>query len=91
MRPLLAWLSGDPTDTSPAAAEAVRVAEEVGNPSSLMLALEAQALTHLTAGQPDDAAAACKRALTVARGEAERSLRGGFGACTPRPGSLRGR
>jgi adenylate cyclase len=67
MRPLLAWLSGDGTDTSAAAAEAVRVAEESGNPASLMVALEGQALTHLMAGRPADAAAACERALTVAR------------------------
>jgi class 3 adenylate cyclase/tetratricopeptide (TPR) repeat protein len=67
MRPLLAWLSGDLADTSPAAAEAVRIAQESGNPASLMLALEGQALTHLKAGHPADAAAACERALTVAR------------------------
>ena len=67
MRPLLAWLSGDLTDTSPSAAEAVRVGEDSGNPASLMLALEAQALTHLKAGHPADAVAACEGALRVAR------------------------
>ena len=67
MRPLIAWLSGDATDTSPATAEALRLAEASGNPASLMLALEGQALTHLTAGHAIEAVAACEQALTVAR------------------------
>ena len=65
--PLLEWLSGDDADTSAQAAEAVRVAEESGNPVSLVLALEGQALSHLTAGQPAEAVAASERALAVAR------------------------
>jgi class 3 adenylate cyclase len=65
--PLLAWLSGDGGDTSTSAVEAVRVAEESGNPASLMLALEAWALSQLMAGRPAEAAAACERALAVAR------------------------
>jgi tetratricopeptide (TPR) repeat protein len=66
MLPLLAWLSGDQSDTSAAAHEAVRVAEEAADVASLVLALEASALTHLMAGRPADATAACERALAVA-------------------------
>jgi hypothetical protein len=65
--PLLAWLSGDGGDTSISAVEAVRVAEESGNPASLVLALEARALSHLMAGRPAEAATTCERALAVAR------------------------
>jgi tetratricopeptide (TPR) repeat protein len=67
MLPLLAWLSGDGTDTLPAAAEAVRVAEESGNPASLVVALEGLALAHLMGGRPSEAATACERALAIAR------------------------
>jgi tetratricopeptide (TPR) repeat protein len=65
--PLLAWFSGDGGDTFVSAVEAVRVAEESGNPASLVLALEAKALSHLMAGQPAEAATTCERALAVAR------------------------
>jgi tetratricopeptide (TPR) repeat protein len=65
--PLLAWLTGDDTDTSIEADEAVRIAEETDNPTSLVLSLEGLALTHLIAGRPGDAATACERALAVGR------------------------
>jgi hypothetical protein len=65
--PLLAWLTGDDTDTSIEADEAVRIAEETDNPTSLVLSLESLALTHLIARRPIDAATACERALVVGR------------------------
>jgi adenylate cyclase len=65
--PLIAWLNGEDTDTSAAAGEAIRLAEETGDVASLVLALEASALTHLMARRPADAAEACERALAVAR------------------------
>jgi tetratricopeptide (TPR) repeat protein len=63
----LAWLTGDLSDTTDAAAEAVRLGEETGNTLTLVLALEGQALSHLVAGQPAAAAAACERALAIGR------------------------
>jgi adenylate cyclase len=67
--PHLAWLTGDGTDTSIEADEAVRIAEETDNPTSLVLSLEGLALTHLIAGRPVDAATACERALTMGRAQ----------------------
>jgi tetratricopeptide (TPR) repeat protein len=67
LRAHLSWLGGAGTDTSAEAEEAVRIAEETGNPTSLVLALEASGLTHLIGGRPVDAIAACERALAVAR------------------------
>jgi adenylate cyclase len=68
MLPLLAWLSGsDQYDSQSAAAEAVQLAEETGNAASLMLALEATALTHLMAGEAAEAVEACERGLAAAR------------------------
>ncbi len=67
MLPLLAWLTGDLSDTTAPAAEAVRLGEETGNSLTLVLALEGQALTDLMAGRPAAAAAACERALAVGR------------------------
>jgi class 3 adenylate cyclase/tetratricopeptide (TPR) repeat protein len=64
--PLLAWLSGDRGDTSAAVVDAVKVAEESGNPASLVLALEAAALSHLMAGRAAEAANLCERALALA-------------------------
>jgi tetratricopeptide (TPR) repeat protein len=65
--PFLAWFTGDGVDTSTPAAEAVKVAEETGNPASLIVSLEGLALTYLMTGRPADAAAACERALAVGR------------------------
>ena len=65
--PLVAWLVGGCEDVSARAVEAVRVAEETGNPGSLVLGLEALALTHLMAGQPVQGVGACARALAVGR------------------------
>lgn len=65
--PLIAWLSGDEADTSAFAVEAVKVAEESGNPASLVLALEAGALSHLMAGAATEAAVMGERALAIAQ------------------------
>jgi tetratricopeptide (TPR) repeat protein len=65
--PQLAWLTGEQHDTSALAAEAVQLAEETGNVVCLVLALEASAVAHLTAGRPGEAVAACERALAEAR------------------------
>jgi adenylate cyclase len=68
MLPLLAWLSGDIREESQSAAEeAVRVAEDTGNPASLVLALEGAALCHLMTGQAPEAVAACEQGLAVGR------------------------
>jgi tetratricopeptide (TPR) repeat protein len=64
---LLAWLSGEGRDTSASAQEAIRLAEDTGNVSSLVIGLEATAIAHLVVGQPDEAVAACERALAVGR------------------------
>ena len=67
LRPLLAWLSAEPGDALPGAAEAVHLAEQTGNASSLVLGLAGLALAHLAAGQPTEAVAAGRRALVEAR------------------------
>jgi class 3 adenylate cyclase len=68
--PLLAWLTGDLSDTTAPAAESVRLAEETGNALTLVLALEGQALTDLMAGRP--AAAAADESVEVARRQGAR-------------------
>jgi tetratricopeptide (TPR) repeat protein len=65
--PLVAWLTGDGSDTSSPADEAVRVGEETGNVASLVLALEGRALSDLSTGRAAEAAAACEQALAVGR------------------------
>jgi class 3 adenylate cyclase/tetratricopeptide (TPR) repeat protein len=69
MLPLLAWLTGDDPSCSAPATEAVRVAEETENPASLVMAFQGLALSHLVAGHPGEAVAACEQALAVARGK----------------------
>jgi hypothetical protein len=51
------------------AAEAIRVAEETGNPAALVMALEGMALGHLVARNSAEAVVAAQRALTMARKE----------------------
>ena len=65
--PHLAWLRGEDDHSVEPAEEAVRIGEESGNLTSLVLALDGLALAHLMEGRPAEAAAACERALTVAR------------------------
>jgi tetratricopeptide (TPR) repeat protein len=67
MLPLVAWLKGEETDTSAAAGEAVRLAEETGDVVTLVMALESMALSHLAAGRPAEAADVCEHALAAAR------------------------
>jgi|GEM_PF-4694758 len=43
----------------------MRLAEETGNPFTRAVALEGLALTHLVAGHPLEAAAACQRAHSL--------------------------
>ena len=62
----LAWLSGD-GDGLTSAAEAVRISEETGNITGLVLGLESTALSELAAGRPSRAVAACERALREMR------------------------
>lgn len=61
----LGWLAGTEVDMGPAA-ECVRLAEDTRNMPGLVLGLESVALAHLGAGRPEDAAAACRRALDEA-------------------------
>jgi adenylate cyclase len=68
-RPFLAWLTGDTEPHLADAAEAVRLAEQTGNPAALVMALEGTALGHLVARNSADAIAASRRALTLAREE----------------------
>jgi tetratricopeptide (TPR) repeat protein len=63
----LAWLSGGDDDGSSQAAEAVQVAEDTGNAAFTVVALQAVALSHLTAGRAQQAAAVCERALAMGR------------------------
>ncbi|MGH8972673.1 MAG: ATP-binding protein [Acidimicrobiia bacterium] len=68
LRPHLAWLAGEGSDALASAEEAVRLAEGAGDPSSLVLGLEALAVAHLTMGRSAEAATECERALAEARG-----------------------
>jgi adenylate cyclase len=61
-----AWLSGE-GNSSAAAAEAVKIAEETGNAAGLVLALQGTALSEMMAGRPPAAVSACHRALAAAR------------------------
>ncbi|HEX3622496.1 MAG TPA: adenylate/guanylate cyclase domain-containing protein [Acidimicrobiales bacterium] len=69
----LPWLAGEAGDVG-VAAEAVRIAEDSGNVTSLVLALRAQALSTLAAGDAGAAVAMCERAL----GEGRRTKSGLF-------------
>ena len=60
------WLAGETTDLAPAL-EAVKIAEDTGNVTGLVLALRAAAVAHLSAGEPERAVAACERALDEGR------------------------
>ncbi|MDQ2827383.1 MAG: AAA family ATPase, partial [Actinomycetota bacterium] len=62
----LPWLAGDEVDIRPAG-EAVKIAEDTGNVTGLVLALRAQALAYLAGGRATDAMAACARALEEGR------------------------
>jgi adenylate cyclase len=62
----LSWIAGEEADPAPAA-EAARIAEDSGNITALVLALRSVARTHLAAGRPADAIAACERALDEGR------------------------
>lgn len=64
----LAWLRGDGDDSLPSASEAVSIAEQTGDLTSLIMALDALALAHLLAGKATEAAGICERALAEARG-----------------------
>ena len=62
----LAWLTGERGGLAPAA-EAVRIGEDTGNISGLVLGLESVALSELAAARPSRAVAACERALREMR------------------------
>ena len=62
----LPWLAGETVDMSPAV-EAVKIAEDSGNVTALVLALRALALANLAQGRAPDAIAACERALDQGR------------------------
>ena len=64
---LLTYLSGEGGDTSVSAQKVVDLAQETGNAGSLVVGLQALAIARLVAGQPEEAAAACERALAVGR------------------------
>jgi tetratricopeptide (TPR) repeat protein len=67
--PLLAWLTGEREPCLAEAAEAIRVAEQTGNPAAQVMALEGMALGQLVARNGAEAVAASRRALTLARHE----------------------
>jgi tetratricopeptide (TPR) repeat protein len=62
----LPWLAGDASDTA-FAAEAVKIAEDTGNITGLVLALRALAVALLAGGRPAEAIAICEHALDEGR------------------------
>ncbi len=62
----LPWLAGEEVDVSPAV-EAVKIAEDSGNVTALVLALRALAIANLAQGRAPEAIAACERALDQGR------------------------
>ncbi|MEA2901170.1 MAG: hypothetical protein QOH36_1057 [Actinomycetota bacterium] len=61
-----AWLAGLTPDLG-LASEAVRIGQETGNTASEVLGREGEALAHLAAGDPGQAADACSRGLEECR------------------------